>query len=208
MAIFAVLAVLLCVFLMYAARSAFEMRFVPAVAVGICLSWIPMQIMAIWWEHRWLWPPSTQYASFFWGDLVWLPLCLGALAVLTKKAPLDGLQNHFGWQLFAFIVAVAAGFGLHHFDAANYSASALNSPTKLWHDCVSTVVWVFALVSQAPVLYYGWLMRRWRPIALAILSLAAFFYLVVAYDPTHPGTDAHRDYNWSTFQTVSEEGVR
>ncbi|MEX0748543.1 MAG: hypothetical protein WD467_00470 [Candidatus Saccharimonadales bacterium] len=163
-------------------------QFGPVVAFGVALgiSWIPMQLIARLFEHRSLWPPRSQYRSFFWGDLLLLPGIAACIALAVNRLPAgDHWFHQRWWNLFSLLVGVIAGLIFHEADRDNYSSRELNSPTKLWHDWFVYPVFTYYLLSRAPALF-----ERVNGITvLAIALLAGWLYLGL--------TDGKRDYPYA-----------
>lgn len=185
-------------------RRVFSRGPVFAFVVALCVSWIPMQLIARLLEQRSMLSPSEQFQSFYWGDLILLPLALAGLTVLAKDMPTTGWHSGTGWQATAVLIGIAVGVGFHLIDQGNYTAMALNSPTKLWHDIVAFPVLTYLLVLQSPALVYSRSGSKTVKAVLIAICLVSFGYLALIYDAKHPGTDAHRDYDWNRLRTVNQ----
>lgn len=162
---------------------------------ALAISWIPMQLIARTLERRWLWPPSSQFTSFYWGDSVFLPSVIAMIALVFQRLP-EGYYWFRGWAwlLVCAFISLIGGLIFHSMDS-DYSQAQLNSPTKLLHDFLAVPVFTYYLLSGAPALLYA---RNLDVIISlsAVTVFVAFLYLVRTDDPGRKDT-AHINYDWA-----------
>lgn len=139
-----------------------------AIVVGICLgndgAWtvglVPIVIsplmMAVWrlvleptMTVSQMFNPHTQSWAFLFGDLIFLPIALGAAAVASKNGG-GGFFTSRGWIVisisFGTFLAVAYRFVVNTPGYSGADASRMMSPTSLWHDIVVYTVCATLLV--------------------------------------------------------------
>ncbi len=161
-------------------------------ALGI--SWLSMQLFAGIWEERTLWPPSSQFAGFFWGDLIGLPGIAIALCLMRQHHDGDTLADHLWWRAIWLAVGLIVGLGFHAMEAGGtfYSTSQLHSPTKLWHDLFVIPMFVYFFVTQLPLLKSASV----ATVAILAVSFAFWAGLTFIYDGQHMKSTAHVNYDW------------
>ena len=136
----------------------FDHGFAAALAWGILASFGAMNILAVVLEHRVL-IPNQQYASFYKGDLLGLPVMIGSIASMAVGIAagvywFQGTWWHVTWLSIG--LAVGVGFMLMEYSAHAYTIHQMLSPTKLYHNLVVfplMVYWVCA--NGIPTLIYS-----------------------------------------------------
>lgn len=176
-------------------HRAYEYGPIRSFVMALTISWVPMQLIARTLERRWLWPPSSQFTSFFWGDSVLLPGIVVMIAMMFQRLPEGNywFQNRT-WLLVCALIGLIGGLVFHSMDS-DYSQAQLNSPAKLFHDLVAVPVFTYYLLSGAPALLYA----RNLDVIISLSAVAvfiAFLYLVRTDDPSRKDT-AHIDYDWA-----------
>lgn len=179
--------------------SAMDHGFWPAALFALCISAIPMQLVARVLEHRWMLPPSTQFKGFIYGDTFCLPIAVGLLAMLVQRANPDaGFLNWGVWSYIALVIALALATGFRLTEESAYVRPTYESPTKLWHDWFVIFMFSFVLLKYAPALWQAKI--GWDGAAIALAAVAAFgawSYLAIVVDSQAPKpTGAHIHYYW------------
>lgn len=172
-----------------------------AVIVALAISAASMQFWAAVLEQRLMLPPSDQYLSFFWGDLIFLPFIALTIALKLQDLP----EGSYWWRGTAWTLvslglalAFAAAFRWHDMNA--YPASQYGSPTKLWHDWFVYVTFSFILLSNVPALFVG----RWRPeLTLTAIACITVWLALGIYDGSHKKPRAHVNYDWTHLRQIN-----
>lgn len=157
----------------------------------LCVSWIPVQLLALVVEGRRMWLPGQHSAVFFWGDSVLIPASVTALALLRQHWLRDHPQrtpiaDSRLWPLLAIGGAVLIAVAYHANETLTTSPASLALPAKTWHDFVVYPVFTFLILRQLPFLVQS----RWRMPTTAVLAgvvLAGFlgwWLLGHWYDPS------------------------
>lgn len=182
-----------------------EQHWPTAVVFALLISSVSTQLIAYVWESRLMWPPSTQFQSFAYGDLLCLPILTGCLAYLAGNS-----QNHSftGWGTWAWValgLALLIATGFRFMEASAYYDGAYKSATKLWHDWFVMVVFPFVLIKYAPALWYGGIKQggtlNLTVTGVALMAFAVWAYLLVGVDgdSNRPKpTNAHFSQDWDT----------
>lgn len=178
-------------------HRAYEHGPIAAFAVALVISWVPMQLIARVMEQRWLWPPSSQFRSFFWGDLLFLPGTAAFIAFAYQQLPDENywFQDRT-WLLVFAAVGIVAGVVFHRIEEDSYTQARFNSPTKLYHDFVALPVFIYFLLSGAFALYYDYTENGRATITLAALLLFGIWVFFVVTDDQKRGSTAHINYDW------------
>jgi hypothetical protein len=164
--------------------------------VGVCISWVPVQLLALAFEGRQMWLPHQHSAVFFWGDLVALPSIAVGFSLLRHRwdadhvgalSPPVPLADRRWWLTVVLVIAVTISYAYHGAQIDTWPFAGLHSPSKAWHDFFVYPVFLYFLVSQVPFLVQTpW--RRQRGIACGLVALvlagtAMWFVLGFVYDP-------------------------
>ena len=173
---------------------------VPALAIsyltGLCISFIPVQAIAYFYEGRMLWLPGNHSAIIFWGDGIGLPTIAMGFTYLRRRLRLDNpLADNLVWRIFVITGAVSISL-LYHLHQANvWSAAILHLPSKDWHDFAVYPIFLYFLASQIPFLFAATRHRFWvvgpGRLALALgvcITIGGFLFWWWAgavYDPSH-----------------------
>lgn len=160
---------------------------------ALCISWVPVQLIAFVAEGRRMWLPGEHSAIFFWGDSVLLPLTAVALAWMRQEWLRQGhagvpLADRWAWRAGVIVVSVAVAVAFHASQILTWSPDALRAPSKVWHDYLVYPVFCYVLLSQAPFLWQvSWRRSRIQPalVSLALLGVAGWATLGHVYDPAH-----------------------
>ena len=167
---------------------------------ALCVSWVPVQVIAYVSQGRRTWLPGQHSAIFFWGDSVLLPAMAVAFALMRRlwlaQHPVEpglprpvALADRWPWRLALVVVALVVGFLFHADQLGTWSLVALHEPAKVWHDYLVYPVFVYFLGSQLPFLWQV----RWRThpyaqpalAAVVLLSFTGWLVLGHVYDPAH-----------------------
>jgi hypothetical protein len=148
------------------------------------------------WEHRWVFPLSGQYASWWISDAIVLCLLAGALSIMMKPLLAAGWHEPTWWKVLMPILAIGAGLYFHFAvdrgtGAEHTPAAALNSPAMLWHGFGTVPAVTYFLLKGAPGLFVG--ARGFRAFAHldpagvaltlgALLCIITFFFMYEAVD--------------------------
>jgi hypothetical protein len=173
---------------------------VPALVIsyitGLCISFIPVQAIAYFYEDRELWLPGNHSAIIFWGDGIGLPLIAAGFTYLRRRLCLTRpLADDLKWRLFVMIGAITISLLYHLHQTEVWSESVLHLPSKDWHDFAVYPIFLYFLASQIPFLVSAIQPRVWGipsgRITLAIgicITIGGFLFWWWAgavYDPAH-----------------------
>ena len=146
---------------------------------GICISFIPVQLIALVAEDRQMWEIGQHSAIFFWGDLLLLPGAAAGLALVRKtwwENNSDGrrpLASNWRWRMFSASAALLVACCYHYTQVWGWEAHTLHAPSKIWHDYFVYPVFTYYLMSQLPYIFqYQW-KTKFRKTALAGVMVAA-----------------------------------
>lgn len=170
-----------------------------AFVAALSVSWLPMQLIARAMEQRWLWPPSSQYSSFFWGDLLLLPGSATAIAVAYQRMPDENyLSDNPVFLPLCAVIGIVAGLVFRQIERKKYTPSQWNSPTKLYHDFVAVPVFFYYLLSGAPALFEGTVPGSIATILAAAIPFAVWLNIIATEESS--GKEAHIGYNWARIR--------
>ncbi len=176
--IFKALLVIPTVALLLLTGRALDAGFGWSLFLGMCISWIPIQLLAFV-EGYSLLNPVDNFWQFYFGDI-----CLaGVLAFLsvTWRHAGDGWWRSTWWAVAC--LAASAGFVMVFYlmDHANWSADAHSGMPKQWHDLLVFLVFPYALLRAAPTLLTGasgLISEYWWAGAAALLLMAVWAVLM------------------------------
>lgn len=118
-----------------------------------------------------------QSWAFVLGDAIALPIAFFFLIWSYRSQEMNSFFDSRGWTLLALIIGVIVGFVFRIVDSPRYvdasRATALKSPTKIWHDLVVYPVLTGLLVwGGIPLLSNGVSLFEWCLIVSLLLWLA------------------------------------
>ncbi len=137
-------------------------------------SFVIYQVTIKYYTGHWALKPSKEYPSFWWGNLVILPLFVSApLAVLANHLPTHTQLYWFEerwWALAAATLALAVAAGFRLTQRQVFCKEALAAPWKTIHDWFEFTFLSFILILNAPALWYSsWGFRSFH--ATSVLAL-------------------------------------
>jgi FtsH-binding integral membrane protein len=175
-----------------------------AALITAAVSWGAMNIIALVFERRVLWP-SEQYAAFYWGDLIGLSGAAAAITYMARWLPAGHQWYHSVlWHGVVLWVSFVGGAIYWVMEKPNYTHAQLFSPTKLYHNWVIYGLVGYWLISAGiPVLMYSGrsLIRNQDLGAIAatlvLVGFLAFYGWTNVYDASHKKPNAHVEFDWS-----------
>jgi len=183
-------------------RLVYGGRWQRALIIGVCLSWVAMNIIALTVERRteMLLHPGGQYKAFYFGDSLCLPGIVLGIWLLGRQMPVPNLTYKRWWHVLWFGIGVAAGVSLHLLDAAShfYTRSMMSSPTKLYHDFVVFPLYIYITFPLAiPALIKS---RAGVWPRVVVVGLFVIFLGLNYYDGIHRPHHGHINFDWSHFR--------
>ena len=170
-----------------------------AYVAALCVSWIPVQVIAYVTQGRRTWLPGQHSAIFFWGDSVLLPSMAVAFALMRRlwwqqqdpaaQPPPRPVADRWPWRVFMGLVALVVGYVFHAGQLGSWTVVELHEPAKVWHDYLVYPVFVYFLGTQLPFLVQvRWRAHRWvQPVLAAVVVFTFVGWVVLGhvYDPAH-----------------------
>ena len=77
-------------------------------------------------------------------------------------------------------------------------ASVLRKQSTMMSTSFLSAISGGAMIAQSPVVFSSRSAGKTPAVVLIVATVLCFTYLVTYVDRAAPGTDAHRDYDWST----------
>lgn len=176
----------------------------PVFLFGLVISWVPMNLIALTLERRWL-KPHEQFWQFYIGDLIFLPGAMAGLAGLEQQLGNRGWDPE--WWIWLCTAAAATAAVVTHYvlDApkpSGYTESQWDSPAKLWHDLYVIPVFTYYLLLKLPLLWstasFG--SSTWG-VAVAVMIMLVGWAGLGIVDQTMREVDlkkkAHIEFDWA-----------
>lgn len=167
--------------------SIWDYGFLQALVKAIIASWGLMNLFALVLEWRILYP-SQQYASFYRGDLVGLPIMIGAGAIMAPGLPTGEFWYQSAWwHIGCLVLGLLIGVGLaaSEYLSGAYSLAQILSPTKIFHNGFVFPMFVYWMLGNMTIILWQskWGLRGLLAgdsrsiITFAVFGVATVYYV-------------------------------